>query len=178
MSKNAKAVFLDRDGVINKAIFRDGKATSPRSLEEWEWLDGIHDAVKQLKEAGFLILVVTNQPDIFRGIYPQEAMEQFHKMVKDELHVDDLMACMHDNEHNCHCRKPKPGMLLDLSEKWNVSIENSVFIGDTFKDIEAGKRAECFTILLDKDYNQDTDSDYRAIDLNDAVVFIIKRSEL
>jgi len=168
-----KAVFLDRDGVINKAILREGKATSPRSLEEWQWTNGIHDAVKQLKNAGFLILVVTNQPDIVRGLYPQETLEKFHKMIGEELHVDDIMACQHDDIHNCHCRKPKPGMLLDLAKKWDVSMENSVFIGDTFKDMEAGKKANCFTILVDKDYNQETDCDYRAKDLNDAVQFIL-----
>lgn len=169
-----KAVFFDRDGIINKAVIREGKATSPRTLEEWQWETGIHDAVKQLKEAGFLILVVTNQPDIIRGLYPQEIMEKFHKMISDELHVDDIAACMHDNSHNCHCRKPKPGMLVDLTKKWDLSIKDSVFIGDTFKDMQAGKQAGCFTILVKKNYNKDTDCNYLAKDLDDAVRYILK----
>ena len=169
-----KAVFLDRDGIINKPIIRDGKATSPRSLEEWEWNDGIHDAVKQLKTADFLILVVTNQPDIVRGCYPQETMEKFHQMIHEQLRVDDLTACMHDDHDNCHCRKPKPGMLLDHAKKWNVSLEKSIFIGDTHKDMGAGKAAGVFSILIDEPYNQESDCDLRVNNLNEAVQYALK----
>lgn len=169
-----KAVFLDRDGIINKPIMREGKATSPRTLQEWQWSDGIHALVKKLKKAGFLILVVTNQPDVVRGLYPQATLEQFHQMIIDELQVDDLMVCMHDDIHLCHCRKPKPGMLLDLAKKWSVSMANSVFIGDTFKDMAAGKEAGCFRILVNKEYNQGTDYDYLADNLEAAAQYILE----
>ncbi len=169
-----KAIFLDRDGIINQPIMREGKATSPRNLEEWQWIEGIHEAIQCFKDADFLVFVATNQPDIVRKIFPLEILEKFHKMIEEELNVDEIRACMHDDIHQCECRKPKPGMLTSLAKKWDLSIKDSVFIGDTFKDMEAGKKAGCFTILVDRDYNKGTNCDYLAKDLNDAVEYILK----
>lgn len=170
-----KAVFLDRDGVINQAIWRDNKATGPRELYEWLWNEGVHDAVKTLKSADFLVFVVTNQPDIHRQILRPEMLETFHKKIHDELDIDDLAVCLHDDEHACHCRKPKPGMLLDLAKKWDVSLNESFFIGDTIRDMKAGTEAGVYRILLDKPYNDGVESDYHAKDLNDAVRHILTR---
>jgi D-glycero-D-manno-heptose 1,7-bisphosphate phosphatase len=167
-----KAIFLDRDGVINEAIFRENKATSPRNMDEWVWMDGIHQLVEKLKAEGYLIFVITNQPDIFRGIYPEKTMQAFHKMVFDDLQIDDLRACMHDDEHNCDCRKPKPGMLLDLTKKWDLDLQQCIFIGDTIKDVQAGQRADCFTILIDKHYNQGISCDHRSENIDAALEFI------
>ena len=173
-----KAVFLDRDGVINEAIWRGNKATGPRELYEWLWGEGVHEAIGTLKAAGFLTFIVTNQPDVHRQIIRQEILERFHQKIHEELAIDDLAVCLHDDEHHCHCRKPKPGMLLDLAKKWNVSLKDSYIIGDTIRDMQAGKAAGVFRILLDKPYNQDItdiECDYRAKNLPEAVSYLINR---
>lgn len=169
-----KAVFLDRDGVINESVWRDDKATGPRELYEWLWGEGVHDAVIKLKEAGFLVFVITNQPDVHRKILRQEMLKAFHQKIHDELDIDELAVCFHDDEHNCHCRKPKPGMLLDLAKKWDVSLKDSYIIGDTIRDMQAGEAAGVFRILLDKDYNQGVESEFHAKNLSDAVKRLLK----
>lgn len=169
-----KAVFLDRDGVINEAIWRDNKATGPRELYEWLWGKGVHEAIDRLKAAGFLVFVVTNQPDVHRKILRKEMLDTFHQKIHDELGIDALAVCLHDDEHDCHCRKPKPGMLLDLAKEWDVSLKDSYFIGDTIRDMQAGKAAGVFCILLDKPYNQGVENDFLAKDLKEAADFLLK----
>lgn len=144
----SKAIFLDRDGVINKAKIIDGLAYSPRKLEEFEFLPDVKEAVAGFKKKGYLVIVVTNQPEISRGLLKQEDLDRMHTHLKSELDVDDIMVCHHDDHHNCDCRKPKPGMLLDATRKWGIDIRNSYMVGDRWKDIEAGKRAGCRTVLI------------------------------
>lgn len=172
---NKQAVFFDRDGVINEAIWRNNKATSPRNLDEWQWVDGIHEAIATLKTAGFCIFVITNQPDVHRQLVRQEMLDAFHQKIQDELDVDELAACMHDDEHQCECRKPKPGMILNLAKKWNISLKDSFVIGDTIRDMEAAKAAGCTGILLNKTYNQGVKSDLNADDLKQAVALILNQ---
>ncbi len=153
------AIFLDRDGVINKVVMRGKKEGSPRTLSEWQWEDGVVDAVNNFKQAGYLVFIVTNQPDIARELMTQETLDNFHKKVWNTLPIDDLMFCPHDNHHNCHCRKPKPGMLLDLAKKWDINLANSYMVGDRGSDIAAGKSAGCKTVLLSRPYNQSVTAD-------------------
>lgn len=168
-----KAVFLDRDGVINEAIWRENKATGPRDLYEWLWGEGVHEAIETLKAQGWLVFVITNQPDVHRQIIDKSLLDAFHQKIHDELDVDDLTVCLHDDEHNCHCRKPKTGILLDLAKKWDVSLKDSYLIGDTIRDMKAGKAAGVFRILLDKPYNQGVEHDFLAENLKTAVEFLL-----
>ena len=130
-----QAVFLDRDGVINKVILRDGKPFSPRKLDEFEFIENIKDALNKFKEKGFLNIVFTNQPDISRGLIKKDTLEKIHLLLKDTLPVDDIFVCPHDDTDNCHCRKPKSGLLLDAAGKWNIDLKRSFVIGDQYKDI-------------------------------------------
>lgn len=170
-----KAVFLDRDGVINKPIVRDGKAFSPRSKDEFKFIDGVAQAVKSFKDADLTVIVVTNQPDIARNRLSWSDLEWMTKKVMTETLVDDVLVCPHDDYDNCHCRKPKPGMLLDAAAKWNIDLSRSYMIGDSWKDIEAGENAGCCSILIDAVYNQEVFCDFQVKNLTDAANLIIRK---
>lgn len=168
-----KAIFFDRDGVINEAIWRGNKASGPRSLDEWQWVEGIHEAVTRLKAADYLIFVITNQPDIHRQVITRDLFDDFTQKLYDELGVDDVSACLHDDIHQCHCRKPKPGLILDLAKKWDISLSASALIGDTDRDLKAGKAAQIFSIILDRPYNQKLAPDLRVGALAEAVDYLL-----
>jgi D-glycero-D-manno-heptose 1,7-bisphosphate phosphatase len=146
-----KAVFLDRDGVINRAIVRDGKPHPPDSVDELEVLAGVSDALLKLRDAGFRLIVVTNQPDVARGTQTRDAVEAMHVRLMSELPVDDVVTCYHDGDA-CDCRKPKPGALLDAAERHGVALERSFMVGDRWRDIEAGQRAGCRCLFVDHGY--------------------------
>jgi len=144
--KKKKAVFLDRDGVINK------EKNFVTSWEEFEFIDGIFENIKKLNKAGFLVIVVTNQSGISRGFYTEETLKEIHdKMIKimenNGAHIDDIFYCPHYDD-NCSCRKPNPGMILEAAKKYNIDLSKSWVIGDSERDIEAGRRAGCKTILV------------------------------
>jgi D-glycero-D-manno-heptose 1,7-bisphosphate phosphatase len=172
-SVNCRAVFLDRDGVINKVILRDGKPFSPRSLEEFVLNDGIRETVSLLKDNGFKVIVVSNQPDVARGDISRNVLDRMTQLMTQEIPFDDIYICPHDDQDQCSCRKPKPGMLLEAARKWNIDLEHSYFIGDTWKDIEAGKVAGCKTILLDVIYNREVTCDFRVKSLFEATSIIL-----
>ena len=148
-----KAVFLDRDGVINKAFVKDGLPKSPNSLNELKILPGVKESILRLKELGFICLVVTNQPDVPRGKINKNTVIEMNNFLKKEIKLDDIFVCYHDDKDNCNCRKPKPGLLLQASKKWNVDFKKSFIIGDRWRDIQAGEKIGCKTIFLDYKYN-------------------------
>jgi len=146
-----RAVFLDRDGVINRATVRDGKPHPPDSIDELEVLSGVPDALLKLRDAGFRLIVVTNQPDVARGRQTREVVEAMHARLGAELAVDDFVACYHDGDA-CDCRKPKPGALIDAAHRHGVELERSFMVGDRWRDIEAGQRAGCRCLFVDHGY--------------------------
>lgn len=146
-----KAVFLDRDGVINRAVVRDGKPHPPDRVEDLEVLDGVPDALRKLRGAGFRLIVVTNQPDVARGTQTREAVEAMHARLTAELPVDEVVACYHDGD-DCDCRKPKPGALVAAAQRHGVELEESFMVGDRWRDIEAGQRAGCRCLFVDHGY--------------------------
>ncbi|MBI5051063.1 MAG: HAD family hydrolase, partial [Nitrospirae bacterium] len=143
-----KAIFLDRDGVINKVLLNDGKPFSPRRFEEFVLIPDIEISLNSFRSMGFLNIIVTNQPDIARGLIEMQELNKMHNLLMEKLAIDDIIVCPHDDADDCRCRKPKAGMLLDGSKKWNIDIKKSFLIGDTWKDIEAGKSAGCKSILI------------------------------
>ena len=152
------AVFLDRDGVLNHVVWRDGEPASPRAVDELEIEADAPQALEMLKAAGYLLLVVTNQPDVRRGLMAAETLEAIHARLAAALPVDDIVACVHDNADDCACRKPKPGMILDLAERHGVDLSRSWMIGDQDRDVACGQAAGCATILLKKFYNSGANS--------------------
>ncbi len=143
-----KAVFLDRDGVLNRTVCVDGVDCPPEDASRLVFFPEAKEAVKRLRRAGFLCICVTNQPDIARGTRSAENVAEMNHRVRAELNLDDLFMCPHDNHDNCTCRKPKPGMLLSASKKWNLDLPNCWMIGDRRTDILAGLAGRCRTILI------------------------------
>jgi D-glycero-D-manno-heptose 1,7-bisphosphate phosphatase len=168
------AIFLDRDGVINKALIKNGLPFSPRTINDFEILPGVEKALNLFHDLGFLNIVATNQPDIARCLMSEQILNEMHDLIRLNLVVDDIFVCPHDDSENCSCRKPKPGMILDAAAKWGIDLTNSYFIGDTWKDIHAGRAAGCATVLLECPYNEGLESDYRVASLFD-IIDIIKK---
>jgi len=152
--QSVKAVFLDRDGVVNRGVIREGKPYPPQSLDELELLPGVEGAVQALKESGYLIIIVTNQPDVRTGVQTLEVLELMHESLRRWLPIDDIKVCMHVEADNCVCRKPKPGMLMEAARERDISLLDSYMIGDRWRDIEAGKAAGCATFFVDYGYNE------------------------
>lgn len=148
------AVFLDRDGVINRAIVRAGRPYPPGSMAEFEVLPGVAKAISHMKQAGYLIIVVTNQPDVATGVQRREVVDAMHDLLLDTLDIDEVRVCFHVDEDGCACRKPGPGMLLDAMRAWGIDMERSYMVGDRWRDIEAGKAAGCRTILVSRSYDE------------------------
>lgn len=149
-----RAVFLDRDGVLNEAVIRNGKPYPPADLDGLVLCADAPASCTRLHEAGFLLVVVTNQPDIARGTAPRELVDAIHSVLKDRLPLDDIRVCPHDDADDCDCRKPRPGMILAAAKELGVSLPDSFLVGDRWRDIEAGQRAGCRSIFIDRGYNE------------------------
>jgi D-glycero-D-manno-heptose 1,7-bisphosphate phosphatase len=149
-----RAVFLDRDGVINRAVLRNGKSYPPSNLSEFVYLPGVQSSIRELRRAGYLIIVVTNQPDVSSRIQSENVINLMHqKIFKDGL-CDDVKVCFHLDSDCCSCRKPKPGMLIEAANKWQIDLADSFMVGDRWRDIGAGKAAGCFTYFIDYQYEE------------------------
>jgi D-glycero-D-manno-heptose 1,7-bisphosphate phosphatase len=147
-----RAVFLDRDGVINRAIVRDGKPYPPASFAELEILPGVHEALQKLNDANYLLVVVTNQPDVARGTAKREDVEMMNAFLSSKLPIDDFKTCFHNSLDKCTCRKPLPGALLEAAQEHNIDLSKSFMVGDRWRDIEAGASAGCKTFFINYHY--------------------------
>jgi D-glycero-D-manno-heptose 1,7-bisphosphate phosphatase len=179
MHKLRRAVFLDRDGVLNEAEMRDGKPYAPATPQTVRIFPGTVDALKQLQEQNFLLIVVTNQPDVSRGIQERSAVEEIHRRMREELPVDDIFICYHDDADDCDCRKPRPGLVMRAAQHYGIDLARSFLVGDRWRDIDAGSSAGCRTIWLDRGYDERAPSsapDLRVTSLPDAVAWILKNA--
>ena len=171
-----RAVFLDRDGVLNRAVIRDGKPYPPASLSELEILDGVSEALRYLRSAGFILIVVTNQPDAARGITPLSTIEAIHARMLETLALDDIRVCLHSGHEGCACRKPKPGMLINAAEEFQIDLSASFMVGDRWRDINAGHAAGCRTILIDVGYDEqppEREPEFTCTSLSEAARWIV-----
>ncbi|WP_304172176.1 HAD family hydrolase [Phenylobacterium aquaticum] len=147
------AIFLDRDGVLNEIVERDGKPASPRTPQELAVVAEAPDALAALRDMGFALFVVTNQPDVRRGLMTDAALDAIHAKLTSILKVEEVAACRHDNADACACRKPKPGLILDLAARHGIDVSRSWMIGDQDRDVACGQAAGCATLLLSRPYN-------------------------
>jgi D-glycero-D-manno-heptose 1,7-bisphosphate phosphatase len=159
-----RAVFLDRDGVINRAVVLNDRPSPPATLDDLEVLPGVPDALARLHAAAFRLVVVTNQPDVARGTQARDVIDAMHARLAAELPIDEFRVCAHDDGDGCACRKPKPGMLEDAARDAGLALSASFMVGDRWRDVEAGRRAGCTTIFIDRAYAE------RRPDRPDAVV--------
>ncbi len=166
-------MFLDRDGVVNRAVVRNGKSYPPATLEEFVLLPGAEHAMLDLRKAGFLVIVVTNQPDVATGIQQRDVVESMHSKLLGDGLCDDIKACFHTSTDGCACRKPKPGMLIDAAHKWQIDLPHSFMVGDRWSDVAAGKAAGCYTFFIDYGYREQ-----RADNPDAVVVSLLKASRL
>jgi D-glycero-D-manno-heptose 1,7-bisphosphate phosphatase len=173
-----RAVFLDRDGVINHTVFKHGGDRAPYELRDLRLIAGVEEAVRRLRESGYLIVIVTNQPDHKRGWVTRAQIDAVNAEIERILRPDGLEVCFHDAADGCACRKPRPGMLLSAAERLCIDLASSWMIGDRRTDIEAGLRAGCGgTILI----SQVPDSSgqgatHQAPDLWHAVDWLLRRA--
>jgi D-glycero-D-manno-heptose 1,7-bisphosphate phosphatase len=176
METGRRAVFLDRDGVLNRAVVRGNRPFPPSSVGEVEVIAGVADACNALRKAGALLLCVTNQPDVARGAANRQHVEAINDHLQRTLGLDAVTACFHDDKDDCACRKPKPGMLLELAARYNVDLERSVMVGDRWRDIEAGVRAGCRTVFVDYGYDEDrpAKADFESGSLAEALPWILR----
>ncbi len=149
MESKRKAIFLDRDGVINVEV---GYLSDP---DDFELLKGTSEALKLLNQKNYLLIIITNQAGIARGYFTEEILQNIHKKMitllkKQDIILDDIFFCPHHPVFtgHCNCRKPNPGMILKASEKFNIDLNKSYMVGDTLNDIETGKNVKCKTVLV------------------------------
>ena len=151
-SARQPAVFLDRDGVLNRAVIKNGQPFPPSAVSELEFTDDAPGLLQKLKNQGYKLLVVTNQPDVARGITSRETVEAIHRKLSATLPVDEIFMCCHSDENGCACRKPKPGLLLEAARRHHIDLSASFMVGDRWRDVEAGQNARVRTILIDDGY--------------------------
>lgn len=179
----ARAIFFDRDGVVNHIIDRGddhivaGKKirfTGPWKHEEFKLKEGVHEAITHLKDLGFLVILTTNQPDVRYGYMLEEEYEKIMNEVS-QLPFHDIFVCRHGREDGCECKKPKSGMMLEAAKKYNIDLASSFMVGDTENDTKSGKTAGCTTILVEQHYNTDVEADIRISHLKELIDLIKKQ---
>jgi len=174
------AVFLDRDGVINRAVVCDGKPYPPARLEDVEILPGAISSIQRLSERGYVLIGITNQPDVARGTQSREVVESINALIQSRLPLREIFVCYHDNRDNCDCRKPKPGLILQAAEKYGLDLSRSWMVGDRWKDITAGQAAGLKTIFVDYHYTETYEgapADFTVVDTSFLADIILKGSK-
>jgi D-glycero-D-manno-heptose 1,7-bisphosphate phosphatase len=170
-----QAVFFDRDGVLNHAIVREGKPYPPKDLSEFRIMEHAREDLLRLKSLGFVLVVVTNQPDIARGTANRSSVDEMNNVLNRELPLDDILVCPHDSGDRCACRKPSPGLLHNAAGRFGIDLQKSFLIGDRWRDIDAGHAAGCTTVMIDYGYQEQhpaKEPALRAHSLSEAVSFI------
>lgn len=175
---SARAVFLDRDGVLNRTVVREGRPYPPQGLDQLEILPGVREALQELSRAGFLLIGVTNQPDVARGTQTRAAVETIHAHLLRELpSLAEMRCCFHDDGDACACRKPAPGMLLEAARAHGIDLQASWMVGDRWRDVEAGRAAGCRTVFIDHGWRErpPVGHDARVGSLAEAAAWILAR---
>lgn len=173
-----RCVFLDRDGVIVRTDVRDGRPFAVSTLAELDVLPEAHQACADLRAAGWLLIVVTNQPEVARGTQTRAVLDAMHARLVADLHLDGVYVCPHDDSDACHCRKPKAGLLTDAARRHGIDLAASVMVGDRWRDIEAGRRAGCRIVHVDRNWSEraPTGADAVVADLAEAAGWILSEA--
>ena len=174
---NRRAVFLDRDGVLVDTFVRDSRAYAALTLEDFRVCEDSRVQVARLRAAKLLPIVFTNRPEVARGTLDPTVLERMHARLRADVSVADILVCPHDDGADCACRKPRPGMLHAAAAKWGLDLSACVVVGDRWRDIEAGRRAGCYTVLLERSYSGCDSADRRVTSLSEAVDVVLARAE-
>ena len=147
MSRRA-AVFLDRDGVLNESALRNGVPVPPATVDDFRLLPGVVEACQEFAAAGLVLVVVTNQPDVSRGTLTVAELDRIHARLRDLLPIDAIYVCPHDDDDGCPCRKPRPGMILQAAADLDLDLNQSVGVGDRWRDVDAARRAGVRSVYI------------------------------
>jgi D-glycero-D-manno-heptose 1,7-bisphosphate phosphatase len=183
-TRSRRAVFLDRDGVINRAVIRNGLPHPPFRVEEFELYDDVAAGCARLKAADFVLVVITNQPDVGRGQLTREAVEAMHLKMQSTLpFLDRIEACYHAGERygeRCDCRKPRPGMILRAAAELKIDLGASYVIGDRWRDIDCARAAGCRAIFIQRDYQESLRKppDFTVLNFSDAVNALLRDADV
>jgi len=176
MFKENRAVFFDRDGVLNKVIIQNGKRYPPANLGEVVIFPNAGSTLFSLEEEGFFLIGITNQPDVARGKQNRKIVESINDFLLCRLPLKEIFVCYHDDVDNCNCRKPKPDLILQAAKKYKINLAQSYMIGDRWKDIVAGKQAGCKTIFIGNEYDKspvNLKPDYSVNNISEIIKIII-----
>jgi D-glycero-D-manno-heptose 1,7-bisphosphate phosphatase len=171
------AIFLDRDGILNCAIIHGGKPYPPPSLENLEIMPGVHSVLKKLMQAGYSLIGITNQPDVARGIQNRRTVESINSYIMSHLPLLEIFTCYHDDEDNCECRKPRPGLIYRAAKKYGLNLTQSWMVGDRWKDIATGRAAGLKTVFVNYHYDEKfegTPPDFSIENVSDLAGIILK----
>lgn len=177
-----RAVFLDRDGVLNQPVIREGKPYPPENVAELELCADVAEGCARLKAAGFLLVVVTNQPDVGRGTQARSTVEEIHHALRLAIpSLDRIAVCYHagtDYGAECDCRKPKPGMILQAALDLAINLPASYLIGDRWRDIDCARAAGCRAILIDWHYAESLSEtpDFTVENFSEAVDVVLRET--
>lgn len=176
----SRAVFLDRDGVLNHPVVREGKPYPPAALEDLRIVAEAPAALRELKRLGCLLIVVSNQPDVARGTQQRAVVEAINAALARAMPIDDFFICYHDDRDRCGCRKPLPGLVTQAANQYSIQLEKSFLVGDRWRDVEAGFRAGCRTVWIDCGYAEKAPAnppDARVTSIAGAARWIVGRIE-
>ncbi len=148
------AFFLDRDGVLNESVIKNGKPYPPDSINDLIIPKKLKKNLLKLRKLNFLLIMITNQPDVARGTRKKNDVDEINNYLKNYLNLDDVYCCYHDDLDDCICRKPKDGMIKMAKKKWNINLSKSFLVGDRWKDIKCGINAGVKTFLIEKKYDE------------------------
>ena len=175
-----RAIFLDRDGVINRPVVRDGRPYPPAELKDFQLYEDVAAGCARLEAAGYLLVVVTNQPDVARGTQTRAAVEAMHRKMLEALpQIARVEICWHAGPawgEPCDCHKPEPGMVWRAAEALGIDLAQSFLVGDRWRDVDCGHRAGCRTVLIDRDYSEELKQapDWRVSSFGQAVETILQ----
>jgi D-glycero-D-manno-heptose 1,7-bisphosphate phosphatase len=175
-SGKLRAVFLDRDGVLARAIVRDGVAYAPIRVEDFVLVPEAGEQVERLRAAGFLCVLFTNQPELANGMLSSSDLDEMHRQMLAVVPLHDIYVCPHDKTERCRCHKPETGMMDDAVARWEVDLAASYVIGDRWRDVDAGRNAGCYSILIERPYSAASWASLRVATLTDAVDAVLKHA--
>ncbi|MEY2410552.1 MAG: D-glycero-D-manno-heptose 1,7-bisphosphate phosphatase [Verrucomicrobiota bacterium] len=161
-----KAVFIERDGILNEVKAGPKHQIAPLTLEEFTVNKKAEPALRKLKNAGFVLIVTTSQPGLSRGYQSRRELDRMHDIIKRSFPLDDLMVCPHDESDHCPCRKPRPGLLIEAAFKWHLNLDHSFVVSDKWQDAEAARTAGCTSLLLQSPWVGNVHHDFVLPDLD------------
>lgn len=141
-------IFIERDGILNRAIVTGQNQASPLTLEQFQINDAAIPLLQDLKAAGFVLIATTNQPAVSRGTLSRRELDRMHDQLRKRFPLDDVLLCPHDESDECPCRKPEPGLFTEAAFKWHLDLERSFVISDKWQDARAARAVGCTSLLL------------------------------